>query len=168
MSHSKIAKLVKALMPRPATPCVYDAGLDDPVDPSECLQEEHHYGSIGDGVGILRAHELPDGTVLLRSHMQSAEPGHGKSSAPADPLTLGDIMHYSHACVTPSCGGRASETSHRPHRDAELTLGLARVASIANSERSRLSSSASSAILGSTELPGVFYRSGSGRHSAGL
>ena len=58
MSKSKVAKAFKALIPSPATACVYDDGLDDTEDPSEYLQDDYRSEDVGDGVGILRAEQV--------------------------------------------------------------------------------------------------------------
>lgn len=58
MSKSKVSKFFKSLLPRPASPGVYDVGLDEHDDLLEFVDDEHRNADVGDGVGIIRAEQV--------------------------------------------------------------------------------------------------------------
>lgn len=58
MPKSKMSKLLRSLLPRSASPCVYDAGLDDCENICEFLDDAHKVAGAGDGAGIIRAEQV--------------------------------------------------------------------------------------------------------------
>lgn len=58
MSKSKVSKFFKSLLPGPASPGVYDVGLDEHDDPFEYVDDDHRNVDVGDAIGIIRAEQV--------------------------------------------------------------------------------------------------------------